>query len=135
MLINGSFVGEIRLSINKKDLDLGLTLYELMPDGEYFHLGYYIGRASYSADITRRNLLTPGKKESIPFSNTKLVSRQLSKGSRLVIYLDVNKNSFSQLNYGSGKDVSTENMNDSGEPLTVKWYNDSFVKIPVLRVK
>ena len=131
ILVNGSFTGEIMASINKKDMDIGITLYELLPNGTYFHLSYTILRASYAKDITKRNLLTPDVKETIPFTNTHLVSKQLEKGSRLVVYLDVNKNPFSQVNYGTGKDVSEENMADGKEPLRIKWYNDSYVSIPV----
>lgn len=133
-IVNGSFSGEINLSSNKKDLDVGLTLYELTQEGEYFHLSYFIGRASYAADITQRTLLTPGRKEKIVFSNSHLVSKQLKKGSRLVVVLNVNKNSFSQLNYGTGKEVSDENIEDASEPLVVKWFNDSFVNIPILKL-
>jgi hypothetical protein len=102
-----------------------------MPDGRYFHLSYTIGRASYSHDITRRTLLEPNKIESIPFSNTHLVSKRLSKGSRILVYINVNKNPFSELNYGTGKPVSEESIKDADEPLMVKWYNDSYVKIPI----
>jgi putative CocE/NonD family hydrolase len=131
MLINGSFLGEIKASINKKDMDIGVTLYEVMPNGDYFHLSYFIGRASYAKDITKRSLLKPNEITSIPFSNTHLVSKQLSKGSRLLVTINVNKNPFSQLNYGTGKEVSDETIEDAKEPLKVKWYNDSFVKIPI----
>lgn len=131
MVINGSFSGEIITSINKKDLDIGVTLYEVLPNGDYFHLSYFIGRASYSKDITKRTLLKPNEIETIPFSNTHLISKQLSKGSRLLVVLNVNKNAFSQLNYGIGKEVSEETIKDAKEPLQVKWYNDSFIKIPI----
>ncbi|WEK69871.1 MAG: CocE/NonD family hydrolase [Candidatus Chryseobacterium colombiense] len=133
MLVNGSFLGNIKLSINKKDIDLGVTLYELTPEGRYFHLSYYIGRASYARDNTKRKLLTPGKKETITFENTHLISKQLQKGSRLVIVLNVNKNAFSELNYGSGKTVTTETIADAKDPLIIHWFNDSFVEIPVLK--
>ncbi len=135
MLINGSFVGEIKASINKTDMDIGVTLYEVMPNGEYFHLSYFIGRASYANDITQRQLLKPNVIESIPFSNTHLISKQLSKGSRLLIHLNVNKNPFSELNYGTGKVVTEETIKDAKEPLEIKWYNDSFVKIPIWKEK
>lgn len=36
ILINGSFLGEIKASINKKDMDVGVTLYEVMPNGNIF---------------------------------------------------------------------------------------------------
>ncbi len=131
LLVNGSFLGEIKASINKKDMDIGVTLYEVTPEGEYFNLAYFIGRASYAKDIKKRNLLKPNKIETIPFSNTRLVSKQLSKGSRLLITLNVNKNAFSELNYGTGKAVADETIKDVKEPLKIKWYNDSFVKIPI----
>lgn len=134
ILINGSFLGEIKASINKMDMDIGVTLYEVMPNGEYFHLSYFIGRASYSNDITQRKLLKPNTIETISFSNTHLVSKQLSKGSRLLIHLNVNKNPFSELNYGTGKTVTEETIKDAKELLKVKWYNDSFVKIPILKI-
>jgi hypothetical protein len=44
-----------------------------------------------------------------------------------------NKNPFSELNYGTGKTVSEETIQDAKEPLKVKWHNDSFVKISILR--
>ncbi|WP_108868762.1 CocE/NonD family hydrolase [Aquimarina aquimarini] len=131
IVINGSFSGKIMASINKKDMDIGVTLYELRPDGTYFHLSYFLGRASYAKDDSKRNLLTPNTKEVIPFINTHLVSKKLEKGSRLVVYLNVNKNSFSPLNYGTGKAVMDETILDAKEPLKVKWYNDSFVTIPI----
>ncbi len=132
VLVNGSFSGEIRASINKYDMDIGVTLYELMPNGQFFHLSYFVGRASFAKDISKRNLLQPNQIETIPFTNTHLVSKQLEKGSRLLVVLNVNKNPFSQLNYGTGKEVSSESILDAGEPLKVKWFNDSFVKIPLL---
>lgn len=130
MLVNGSFLAEIKASINKKDMDFGVTLYEVMPNGEYFHLSYFIARASYVKDSTKRNLLKPGQIEIMPFSNTHLVSKQLSKGSRLLVSINVNKNSYAQLNYGTGKEVSDETIKDAKEPLKVKWYTDSFIQVP-----
>jgi hypothetical protein len=29
-----------------------------MPDGQLFHLSYFLGRASYARDMTRRRLLS-----------------------------------------------------------------------------
>lgn len=132
MIINGSFLGNLTIAINKKDVDLGVTLYELTPEGKYFHLSYYIGRVSYTKDITKRNLLEPDKKTSISFNNTHLISKRIKKGSRIVVAVNVNKNPFSQINYGTGKEVSTENIKDAAEPLIIKWYNNSYIKIPVL---
>lgn len=133
VLVNGAFGGEILARINKRDFDVGVTMYELMPDGKYFHLSYVINRASFAKDPTQRALLTPGKVESIPLGMTKLVSKRLDKGSRLVVYLNVNKNPFSQLNYGTGKDVSDETIADAKQKLEVEWSNRSYVTVPILR--
>lgn len=129
--ISGAFSGEIKATINKKDMDIGVVLYEVMPNGELFHLFYFIGRASYAKDMSVRRLLTPGKAEAIPFDRTRMVSRRLSKGSRLLVTLNVNKNPFAQVNYGTGKDVSDEDINDAKPPLQIKWHNGSYVKIPI----
>lgn len=129
--INGSFGGQLFASINKKDMDVSLALYELMPDGRYFFLTRYIGRASYAKNNRKRQLLQPNKVNSIPFTNTRFVSKKISKGSRLVILLNINKHPFEIINYGSGKDVSAETIKDAGEPLQIKWYNNSFITIPM----
>ena len=49
-VISGSFTGELTVVINKKDFDLGVTVYEAMPDGKLFHLGYALHRASYARE-------------------------------------------------------------------------------------
>jgi len=129
--INGSFTGNLWATINKKDMDVSLALYELMPDGKYFFLTRYVGRASYAKVNSKRQLLKPNKKESIPFENTRFVSKKIRKESRLVILLNINKHPFEIINYGSGKPVSEETIQDAGEPLQIKWHNDSYIKIPV----
>jgi predicted acyl esterase len=134
-IINGSFSGELQLSINKKDLDISIAFYELLPDGKYFYLTRFLGRASYAKNKSERQLLEPGKKTSIPFEDVKLISKQVSKGSRLVVVLNVNKHPFEIINYGTGKDVNDETINDAKEPLQIKWYNDSYVRVPILRIK
>jgi hypothetical protein len=129
--VDGTLSGEIKAIINKKDVDIGVTLYEVMPNGELFHLTYFLGRASYARDMSVRNLLTPGNVESIPFDRTRMVSRRLSKGSRLLVTLNVNMNPFAEINYGTGKDVADENISDAKEPLRIEWRTDSYVTIPI----
>lgn len=129
--INGSFTGALYAAFNKKDMDISLALYEQMPNGKYFFLTRYVGRASYAADPSQRMLLYPGKTTRIPVSNTRFVSKKIEKGSRLVALLNINKHPFEIVNYGSGKPVSEETINDAGAPLRIKWFNQSFLKIPV----
>jgi len=131
LTINGSFAGSLSTTINKKDMDVSMALFELRADGKYFFLTRYIGRASYAKDNSKRTLLKPNQKEIILFSNTHLVSKKIAKGSKLVILLNINKHPFEIINYGSGKNVADETINDAKEPLQIKWYNDSYIKIPV----
>lgn len=123
------FDGEIDAIINKRDMDIGLVLYEMRPDGKLMELSYYLGRASYARDMSVRTLLTPGKASVIPFDRAFLFSRRIAKGSRLLLALDVNVNPFAQVNYGTGKDVSTEDIHDAGSPLDIQWLTSSYVAI------
>lgn len=135
--INGSFVSTLEAAINKRDFDVSIRTYELRPDGKFFALytGPYgaLQRASYARDRSQRHLLSPNQKETIRINSTHFTSRQLSKGSRLVVVLGVNKNPEWQINYGTGKDVSLETIEDAGDPLKVKWYRDSYIKFPIFR--
>ncbi|MEP6621720.1 MAG: CocE/NonD family hydrolase [bacterium] len=129
--MNGSLSGVLRATINKKDMDVGVQLYELTPEGRYFQLSFYVGRASYAKDKRRRGLLTPGTIEAVPFSNTRMISRRLAKGSRLVVVVNINKSSRAPINYGTGKNVADETIADGKVPLLIKWHASSYVKIPV----
>ena len=133
MSVNGMFSGMLKATINKKDMDVTVTLYEVTPEGKYFELSYFLGRASYAKDMSKRTLLHPGVETSIPFTRTRLVSRQLSKGSRLLVVLNIDKNNFAQVNFGTGKDVSDENIQDGAVPLNVKWSTGSYIEVPVMQ--
>lgn len=129
--IAGRFTGQLTARINKKDMDYSIALFEQLPDGKYFYLSYYMGRASFAGSNTKRQLLRPGRKETIPFNNTYLTSRLLGKGSRIVAIVNINKSPFEQINYGTGRDVSIETIKDAGTPLHIQWYNNSYLDIPV----
>ncbi|MEO6313847.1 MAG: CocE/NonD family hydrolase [Chitinophagaceae bacterium] len=131
--INGSFIGALKASINKKDMDVYIAMYEQMADGKYFSLGTFLTRASYSGDRSKRRLLQPGKVATIPITNSFFTSKKIAAGSKLVVVLSINKTSGWQINYGTGKDVSDETIKDAGTPLEIKWYCNSVIKIPVLR--
>ncbi len=131
--ISGAITAAIDISINKKDVDLVLDLYEQTPDGHYFALNESLQRASYAKDRSTRHLLQPGKIENLHLENNFIISKKFEKGSRIVITLGVNKSPNWQVNYGSGKDVSDETMSDAKVPLEIKWYNSSRITIPILR--
>ncbi|WP_160717418.1 CocE/NonD family hydrolase [Chitinophaga solisilvae] len=131
VVITGSWFGELDAVINKKDMDISISLYERTADGKYFKLNDYVGRASYAKDRSRRTLLQPGRQERIPVRNTFFTSKKISKGSQLVAVVGINKSPRWQINYGTGKDVSTEDIRDAGVPLQIKWFSSSYMKIPV----
>ena len=131
MIINGSFTGELHLESNKKDFDFSVNLYELTPEGKYFHLSFYIGRASYAKNREQRELLIPNNQTTITFDNTRIVSKKISKNSKIVIVVNGNKNNYGQINYGTGKDVSSESIEDADAPLVIKIQKGSRVVLPV----
>ncbi|MEJ5049373.1 CocE/NonD family hydrolase [Chryseobacterium culicis] len=131
IILSGNLSGVFNVSINKKDFDPSTALYQVQPDGKTFLLSTHLTRASFAKDNSKRQLLKPGKKEEIPIKNSLFMSKKIEKGSKLVLVVGVNKSKNWQVNYGSGKDVSDETIKDSGEPLEIKWYNDSYVEIPV----
>ncbi|MCU7617409.1 CocE/NonD family hydrolase [Chryseobacterium sp. PBS4-4] len=131
--LSGNFSGNLKFSMNKKDCDVLMCLYELMPNGKYFLLSTYLGRASYAKNSKKRNLLTPNKKETVSIYNNEFVSKKIEAGSKLVLTVGINKSPYYQINYGTGKDVSEETIADAREPLEIKWYNDSYIEIPILK--
>jgi putative CocE/NonD family hydrolase len=129
--VSGVFSGELDFITNKKDMDVKVVLYELMPNGDYFRLSYYMARASYAKDRSYRQLLTADQRQKLAFTSERVTSRRFQSGSRLVVVLSINKQADVQINYGTGKDVSDESIADARVPMQIKWFNDSFVEIPV----
>lgn len=123
--------GVFHLKVNKRDIDVGIALYEVLPDGRLFQLTYYTERASYAQDMSERHLLTPGREAVIPFAQDYLFSRLIRPGSRLLLTVTVNKNAFAEVNYGTGQDVATESVKDAGAPMKVQWLTSSYVRLRV----
>lgn len=133
LIISGNIAGIFNVSINKKDFDTDTYLYQIQPNGKSFLLSTHIVRASYAKDNAVRQLLKPNELEQIPIKNSIYISKKIEKGSKLILLVGVNKSPSWQINYGSGKDVSDETIQDAGEPLEIRWYNDSYVEIPVYK--
>lgn len=131
--LSGLFSGRLDFLTNKRDMDLTASLYERMADGRHLLLAWHMGRASYAKDRNRRELLKPGKRQSLDFRSERLVSRRLQAGSRLVLVLSVNKQRDLQINHGSGKDASDETISDAAEPMRLRWYGNSYIDVPLMR--
>ena len=134
--LSGLFSGRLDFTVNKQDVDLNMTLYELLPNGDYVQLfdPRYEFRASYARDRGHRHLLKAGERQQLTFRSERLTSRKLQEGSRIVVVLGVNKRPDEQINYGSGNDVSVESVADEGKvPIRIRWYSDSYVDLPIRR--
>jgi putative CocE/NonD family hydrolase len=131
--VSGLFTGNLDFMTNKKDFDLSVAIYEQMADGRYFQLSWYIARASYVANRSQRELLTPGRRQQLEFQNGRITSRLLQSGSRIVVVLSVTKQPEMQINYGTGKDVSDETITDARTALHIKWFGDSSITLPIER--
>ena len=129
--LSGALRASMTVAINKKDFDLVLDLYAQMPDGKYLALNENVQRASYAIDKSTRHLLQPDKIQTVEIKNTYITCIQLQKGSRIVVLIGVNNNPTCQVNYGTGKEVSDEDIKDATIPLQIKWYNASTIKIPI----
>ncbi|HZO21739.1 MAG TPA: CocE/NonD family hydrolase [Steroidobacteraceae bacterium] len=133
--LGGLFSGKLDFTVNKMDLDLNMTLYELLPSGEYLKLfePAYEFRASYVHDPVNRRLLHAGERQHLTFRSDRLMSRKLEPGTRLLVVLGVNKRADRQINYGTGAPVNDENIDDARIPLKVRWYSDSYIDLPVAK--
>ena len=127
--VDGLFQGRLNVVVNKRDFDLSVNFYELKPDGQYLDLASYLGRASYMQDRTQRHLLQPGRPCTLKFQSQTLTARLLTPGSRIVAVVGVPKVPSVQINYGTGRDVSSESIADAGEPLRIHWLPDNYLEL------
>ena len=130
---SGLFSGRLDFEVNRMDMDLNITLYELLPSGDYVRLygPTYEVRASYAQDRVHRHLLKAGERQQLAFKSERLTSRQLQAGSRIAVVLSIAKRPDREINYGTGGDVSQESIADGKIPVKIRWYSDSYIDIPV----
>jgi putative CocE/NonD family hydrolase len=130
--VSGLLSGRLEFTVNKVDMDLYLTVYEVLANGEYVRLSEpYEFRASYAQDRSKRRLFSAGVRQQLPFKSERLTGRRMAAGSRVALVLGVNKRPDRQINYGTGDDVSEESLDDATVPLRIRWYNSSYVDVPL----
>jgi hypothetical protein len=131
--VSGLLSGRLDFTVNKMDMDLNVSLYELLANGSYVRLYAPTEdfRASYARDRVHRHLLKAGERQALAIQGQRLTSRQLQAGSRLVLVLGITKRPDREINYGTGGDVSEESITDGRPPLKMKWFSDSYIQIPI----
>jgi putative CocE/NonD family hydrolase len=130
----GLLSGRLDFSVNKADMDIVLTVYEVMSSGDYLQLGAPDElRASYVSDRSRRQLLKVGQRQELAFKSERMLSRRVQAGSRLAVVLSLNKRPDQQINYGTGNEVSGESIAQGKVPIKVRWFGGTYVDLPVRR--
>jgi uncharacterized protein len=131
--IAGRFSGRLLLRTNKRDLDVTVSLYELLPDGNYFHLFAPAEefRASYLSDPSRRRLLAPGAAEWLTFTSQRVTAVRVESGARLVMVLRVSKRPTRETNYGTGRAVSGESVAAGRVPVKLSLLRGSYLDLTV----
>jgi putative CocE/NonD family hydrolase len=127
----GRLRGVLDFTINKYDVDLVVSLYELRSNGDYVKLfdPAYAFRASYARDRVHRHLLKSGVRQQLPFQSPRMVGRTLPAGSRLVLTLGINKRADQQINYGTAGEVSEDSIDVAGAPVRIRWHEGSYIEI------
>jgi putative CocE/NonD family hydrolase len=135
MELAGLISGRLELLSNKRDVDLTISLYEALPDGEVVALfdPPYEFRASFLGDRRHRHVLPAGRRTALEFRSERLAARRLQARSRLVLVIAVNKRPDQEINYGSGENVRDEFIENAGAPLQIQWYTASYIEVPVRR--
>ncbi len=130
---DGLFSAHLDFAVNKMDMDLNISLYELLPNGDYIRLfsPTYEIRASYAVDRGHRHLLKAGERQKLSLKSERMTSRQLQTGSRIAMVLSISKRPDREINYGTGGDVSEDSVADGKIPMKIKWYGDSYIDIPI----
>ena len=131
--IAGRFSGRLLLRTNKHDLDLTVSLYELLPDGNYFHLFAPAEefRASYLSDPGHRRLLAPGAAQWLTFTSRRVTAVRIESGARLVMVLRVSKRPNRETNYGTGAAVSGESVAAGRVPVKLRLLRGSYLDLAV----
>jgi uncharacterized protein len=119
IIVTGSPMADLFISINKKDIDFSLDYYEVSPEGASFQLSSFIQRASYYNNKSKKELVVPDAINRYLFTNSFFTSKLIKKGSVLRVVIKPLNVPVWQKNYGSGKDVSKETMADAS-PFVIK---------------
>ncbi|MFC2163734.1 CocE/NonD family hydrolase [Acidobacteriota bacterium] len=119
--------GYVRLSayieMNVPDADLGVSLFEIRPDGSHIFLGQSLLRARYRKSLSKAELVKPGEINVYEFNRFYFFARRLRKGSRLRLVLYGINSPDWEKNYNSGGVIADETEKDARVAI-IKLYHD-----------
>jgi putative CocE/NonD family hydrolase len=121
--VSGFFKLSAWLAIDQPDTDFAVTVYEIRPDASSILLTSDQQRARYRESERQAKLVTTREPLKYEFDSFTFTSRMVRKGSRLRLVVGPVNSTYSQKNYNSGGDVSSETLRDA-RAVTVKLYHD-----------
>ncbi|HWK51154.1 MAG TPA: CocE/NonD family hydrolase [Steroidobacter sp.] len=121
--ISGFFKLSAWLAIDQPDTDFVVSVHEIRPDASSILLSNDQQRARYRDSKRQAKLITTREPLKYDFDGFTFTSRMVAKGSRLRLVIGPAHSIYSQKNYNSGGDVSSESMSDA-RPVTVKLFHD-----------
>ncbi len=121
--ISGFFKLSAWLAIDRPDTDFAVSVYEIRPDASSVLLTNDQKRARHRESARQAKLVTTGEPLKYEFDSFMFTSRMVRKGSRLRLVIGPANSTYSQKNFNSGGDVSSETLSDA-RPVTVKLYHD-----------
>jgi putative CocE/NonD family hydrolase len=121
--ITGFFKLTAWLAIDQPDTDFAVSIYEIGPDGSSILLTNDLRRARYRESLREPKLVNTREPLRYDFDNFMFTSRVIRKGSRLRLVIGPAHSIYSQKNFNSGGDVSSESMKDA-RAVTVRLFHD-----------
>lgn len=112
------------LSIDQKDADFQIGIYEIKADGSSVLLSTDSMRARYRESQRVAKLVAPGAVERYDFGNFTYTARRVAKGSRLRLVLAPVNSPYGERNNNSGGVVSDETIQQA-KTVKVSLYHDA----------
>ncbi len=135
VILNGTITADLYLSLSAPDADIMLSWWEKDAEGKLWPLSQTVQRLSYCFDKSRRILWEKDKIYHVTLNNAYWMAKQMKKGSRLIMTVSPLADKGWEKNYGSGKNVSTETIQD-GRPVELKIYTGkkypANIKVPIM---
>jgi uncharacterized protein len=134
----GNFKASLWLSMDVRDADFEVRVFEIEANGTSTYLGNDVVRARYRNSIEEQELVKRKQVEHYLFDGFFFYAKKLKKGSRIRMTLTPINSMYYQKNYQSGGSVSDETKNDA-KTATIKLYHSkkypSYLEVPLTDVE
>jgi putative CocE/NonD family hydrolase len=133
--ITGALELVLWISMDVPDTDLGVTVYEILPNGTSIMLTDAMLRARYRDSLREAKPVKPGEITRYELANFQYFSRRIAKGSRLRLVISSPNSPDVEKNYNSGGVVAQETGKDA-RTAHITLYHDaqhaSFLALPIV---